>query len=159
MKWNRKDGNILASSHLDEVLFWDRRVSSFSSILMHSGLSQPDSIPQKGSVPFARIKAHDSKIYGIDWSRTRRDEIITCSLDKTIKVWDTNTLNEPSPKPSSTYFTDHPVWRARDLPFGNGFMSVPQRGEAVLEMWNSEDLRGPVERFEGHSVRRSSPFV
>lgn len=27
VKWNRNDGNILASSHLDEVLIWDRRVS------------------------------------------------------------------------------------------------------------------------------------
>lgn len=27
VKWNRKDGNILASSHLDEILTWDRRVS------------------------------------------------------------------------------------------------------------------------------------
>lgn len=26
VKWNRKDANILASSHLDEVLIWDRRV-------------------------------------------------------------------------------------------------------------------------------------
>lgn len=27
VKWNRLDGNILASSHMDEVLIWDRRVS------------------------------------------------------------------------------------------------------------------------------------
>ena len=32
VKWNRKDGNILASSHLDEVLIWDRRVRSFRLI-------------------------------------------------------------------------------------------------------------------------------
>lgn len=44
------------------------------------------------------------------------------------------------------------------MPFGSGFMSVPQRGEAVLEMWNFEDKRGPVERFEGHSVSLVSPF-
>ena len=107
---------------------------------------------QKGSIPFSRIKAHDGKIYGIDWSRTRRDEIITCSLDKTIKIWNTKDLQGSTPVPSSTFFTDKPVWRARDLPFGNGFLSVPQRGEAVLELWNSDDPRGPVERFEGHSV-------
>ena len=28
VKWNRVDGNILASSHLNEVLIWDRRVCS-----------------------------------------------------------------------------------------------------------------------------------
>jgi hypothetical protein len=31
VKWNRLDGNILASSHLNEVLIWDRRVSELLS--------------------------------------------------------------------------------------------------------------------------------
>ena len=26
VKWNRQDGNILASSHMNEVLIWDKRV-------------------------------------------------------------------------------------------------------------------------------------
>ncbi len=26
VKWNRQDGNVLASSHMNEVLIWDRRV-------------------------------------------------------------------------------------------------------------------------------------
>lgn len=26
VKWNRQDGNVLASSHKNEVLIWDRRV-------------------------------------------------------------------------------------------------------------------------------------
>lgn len=26
MKWNRQDPNVLASSHMNEVLIWDRRV-------------------------------------------------------------------------------------------------------------------------------------
>lgn len=26
VKWNRQNGNILASSHQDQVLIWDRRV-------------------------------------------------------------------------------------------------------------------------------------
>jgi hypothetical protein len=29
VKWNRQDGNVLASSHMNEVLIWDRRVSRF----------------------------------------------------------------------------------------------------------------------------------
>ena len=148
MKWNRKDGNILASSHLDEVLFWDRRVGDSIARFIPAAHSRFEN----GSIPFSRIKAHDGKIYGIDWSHSRRGEIITCSLDKTIKVWETENLDVDNPEPSATYYTDNPVWRASDLPFGNGFMSVPQRGEAVLEMWNHDDLRGPVERFEGHSV-------
>jgi hypothetical protein len=34
VKWNRLDGNILASSHLNEVLIWDRRVSVSLSFLL-----------------------------------------------------------------------------------------------------------------------------
>ena len=34
VKWNRLDGNILASSHLNEVLIWDRRVSEPHSFLV-----------------------------------------------------------------------------------------------------------------------------
>ena len=78
---------------------------------------------------------------------------MTCSLDKTIKVWNPFSMDSSKPEASSVYYTDFPVWRARDLPFGNGFLSVPQRGETSLSMWNYEDRRGPVERFEGHSVR------
>lgn len=31
VKWNRQDANILASSHADEVLIWDRRVCSLDT--------------------------------------------------------------------------------------------------------------------------------
>ncbi|KAJ7292557.1 hypothetical protein C8J57DRAFT_1490063 [Mycena rebaudengoi] len=70
VKWNRQDPHILASSHAGEVLIWDRR---------------------NGSLPTTRLRAHRSKIYGIDWSPALRDEIVTCSLDRTIKVWDVGT--------------------------------------------------------------------
>lgn len=55
----------------------------------------------------------------------------------------------------------YPVWRARDLPFGSGVLSLPQRGQCTLEMYSYrrtqpiEDTKpqvqvGLVERFEGH---------
>ncbi|OCH85322.1 hypothetical protein OBBRIDRAFT_828983 [Obba rivulosa] len=125
VKWNRLDGNILASSHLNEVLIWDRR---------------------KGSMPLSRIPAHSAKIYGIDWSHDRRAEIVTCSLDKTIKIWDTQTSEA-----KVTIHTTYPVWRARDLPFGQGVLALPQRGETTLEMWAHENSEQPVERFAGHT--------
>ena len=40
---------------------------------------------------------------------------------------------------------------ARDLPFENGVLSVPQRGEPLLETWKYEDDRAPVRVFEGRS--------
>jgi hypothetical protein len=51
-----------------------------------------------------------------------------------------------------TYRLPYPVWRARDLPFGRGLLSLPQRSESALEMYEY-DAPGdsPVERFEGHA--------
>ncbi|CCM03390.1 uncharacterized protein FIBRA_05520 [Fibroporia radiculosa] len=128
VKWNRRDGNLLASSHQNEVLLWDRR---------------------KGSLPISRIQAHTAKIYGIDWAHERTNEIVTCSLDKTIKIWDTQNLMPSEPK--ITIQTEYPVWRARDLPFGQGLLSLPQRGQTALEMYSHDNPLIPVEIFEGHA--------
>lgn len=103
------------------------------------------------------MKAHNSKIYGIDWSNERRNEIVTCSLDKTIKIWDVHASPQEdagSHVPKTVIETNYPVWRARDLPFGRGVLSIPQRGETALEMYAHEDSdaqQEPVEVFEGHS--------
>jgi hypothetical protein len=43
------------------------------------------------------------------------------------------------------------VWRARNLPFGEGILSLPQRGETTLEMYAKGDPPNLVETFEGHS--------
>ncbi|KAI0345160.1 hypothetical protein BDW22DRAFT_1354052 [Trametopsis cervina] len=131
VKWNRSDGNLLASSHMNEVLIWDRR---------------------KGSLPVTRLKAHGSKIYGIDWAHHKRDEIVTCSLDKTIKVWDIQKVHaEEHTEPTFTIHTSYPIWRARNLPFGEGILSLPQRSETALELWTPQDHYEPLERFEGHT--------
>lgn len=108
------------------------------------------------------IKAHDAKIYGIDWDRRYRHKLVTCSLDKTIKFWTVPELSSslaestvdfhvslPEPDtPTATIQTTYPVWRARNLPFGHGVLSLPQRGEKALELFG--DSQVPVERFEGH---------
>ncbi|KAG1808625.1 uncharacterized protein BJ212DRAFT_1382131 [Suillus subaureus] len=126
VKWNRQDPNVLASSHMNEVLIWDRR---------------------KGSLPTARIKAHTAKIYGIDWAHERMHDLVTCSLDKTIKS------SQAEIEPRSKISTRYPVWRARNLPFGHGVLSLPQRGDTTLEMYTLEgsEIGTPVEVFEGHA--------
>jgi WD40 repeat protein len=134
---------------------------------------------QKGSIPVSHIVAHDAKIYGIDWSHTNRNELVTCSLGKTIKTWDisslytssidSNTNTSPTflnQKPKSIIKTTYPVWRALNLPFGHGILSLPQRGETVLEMYAAKNVdeyddgdeeevevgrQAPVEVFEGHT--------
>ncbi|TFK47373.1 hypothetical protein OE88DRAFT_1811180 [Heliocybe sulcata] len=132
VKWNRQDPHVLASSHGSEVLIWDRR---------------------KGSVPLTTIQAHDAKIYGIDWSHHERNTIVTCSLDKTIKVWDFDTACpvKGDCHPKITVNTKYPIWRARNLPFGHGVLSLPQRGETALELYADDNPGAPIHTFEGHT--------
>jgi len=134
VKWNRQDENILASSHMNQILIWDRR---------------------KGSLPISSIEAHAAKIYGIDWSHDRKNEIVTCSLDRTIKVFDVQTVSPNDSSvinhPKITFQTSYPVWRARNLPFGRGILSLPQRGENALEMYAHDNPQTPIQVFEGHT--------
>lgn len=43
------------------------------------------------------------------------------------------------------------MWRARNLPFGEGILSLAQRGETALEMYSTADPKTPVDTFEGHT--------
>ncbi|KAF8326823.1 WD40-repeat-containing domain protein [Cantharellus anzutake] len=135
VKWNRKHEHLLASSHRGNVLIWDDR---------------------KGALPLTTIRAHDSKVYGIDWSRTTPSQIVTCGLDKSIKQWDLHDLGPPidesNPFKLSTciaeIYTTYPVWRARHLPFGSGVLSLPQRNATKLEMFSLENLDDPIADFD-----------
>lgn len=64
VKFNRQDPHIIASAHDRWLHVWDER---------------------RASKPVRTIAAHTSKIYGLDWNRTRSTGIVTCSLDKSIK--------------------------------------------------------------------------
>lgn len=143
IKWNRQHEHIFATAHGKEVLIWDDR---------------------KGSVPVVVIKAHDAKIYGIDWDREHRHKLVTCSLDKTIKYWTVPELSSqvanadvefyhslPAPStPTHTISTSYPVWRARNLPFGHGVLALPQRGQEDLDMFGYSSSSQPAQTFEGH---------
>lgn len=110
-------------------------------------LSHP---PQKGSIPVSTIKAHDSKIYGIDWSRFSPNELTTCSLGKTIKTWNVlDTSDGKNMQPLQIIRTDYPVWRARNLPFGRGILAQPHRGRCALDMFSADQPSVPVYSFEG----------
>lgn len=60
-------------------------------------------------------------------------------------------VDDNEPKPKVTFNTSYPVWRARDLPFSRGVLSLPQRGGNVLEMWSYDHPEAPVSVLEGHS--------
>jgi SEA/GATOR complex protein SEA3/WDR59 len=114
-------------------------------------------LQQKGAVPLTTIKAHTARIYGIDWSRKDRDQIVTCSLDQSIKFWNTSTsdagmgdaiprplTDAPTHVPRKRIDTRYPIWRARHVPFGNGVLSLPQRGIQRPELFYEESQR-PIE--------------
>lgn len=111
VKYSRQDSHILASSHDRWLRIWDDR---------------------KGAVPLRSINAHESKIYGVDWNRTRATGVVTCSLDKSIKFWDYgNELDEPE----RIIRTEFPVWRARHTPFGWGLLAMPQDTPGNLHLY------------------------
>ncbi|CAG8977472.1 hypothetical protein HYALB_00011821 [Hymenoscyphus albidus] len=143
VKWNRQESHVLASSHDRWLRIWDER---------------------KGSVHMRSINAHESKIYGLDWNRTRSDGIVTCSLDKSIKLWDyTNELDEPE----RIIRTDFPVWRARYTPFGWGLLAMPQDAPGELHLYDrrkheetTAELTAPtVATFPGHGNHKVKEFL
>ncbi|KAI8150329.1 hypothetical protein BJV82DRAFT_652492 [Fennellomyces sp. T-0311] len=126
VKYNRKSEYLLASAHDKDVKIWDIR---------------------KGAIPVTTIEAHTKKIYGIDWSRQNDHDIVTCSLDHLVKYWNINTPE----KEEEAIMTNSPVWRARNTPFGNGVLTMPQRTETTLYLYNRATPTVPVHKFEGHS--------
>ena len=135
VKWNRQESHILASSHDKVLQIWDDR---------------------KGAYPLRSIEAHATKIYGIDWNRTVTNNLVTCSLDRTIKFWD---YTSHSNKPDRIINTSFPVWRARYTPFGSGLLAMPQRGDHDLHLYDrrldeesgEKDSNASVYQFSGHN--------
>lgn len=137
VKWNRQDSHIIASSHDKMLRIWDDR---------------------KGAYPLRSIEAHTTKIYGVDWDRVEPRNLVTCSLDRTIKFWDYGSTVD---KPQKIISTDFPVWRARHTPFGSGLLAMPQRGDSNLYLYDYHSLEGnrvgnmipAVYHFGGHHDR------
>ncbi|EMR11435.1 hypothetical protein PNEG_00455 [Pneumocystis murina B123] len=133
VKWNNQNQHILASSHGQFLRIWDDRY---------------------GAQPFKSIRVceYSTKIYGIDFNRTKETKIITCSLDKSVCFWDYE-KNENIPE--RIIRTNTPVWRARHTPFGWGIITMPQRDDNSLYLWDIQDENSaPVEpsaKFEGHT--------
>lgn len=143
VKYSRRDPFIIASSHDRWLHIWDER---------------------KSSEPLRSISAHTSKIYGIDWNRTRESAVVTCSLDKSIKFWD---YKKEDDVPERVIRTDFPVWRARHTPFGQGLLAMPQNEPGHLYLFDQRvcentPIDGPVEpvtTFEGHGDHKAKEFL
>jgi WD repeat-containing protein 59 len=142
VKWNRQDGHILASSHDRWLRIWDDR---------------------KGAYPLRSIEAHSSKIYGVDWNRTRATGVVTCSLDRSIKFWD---YGNDEDVPERVIRTDFPVWRARHTPFGWGLLAMPQDVPGKLHLYDrrkdeatTESSPSEIAVFPGHGDKKVKEFL
>ncbi|KAI1099315.1 hypothetical protein F4804DRAFT_87499 [Jackrogersella minutella] len=142
VKYNRKDPHVLASSHDRWLHIWDER---------------------KPSAPLKSISAHTSKIYGLDWNRTKPTSIVTCSLDKSIKFWDYSESDDPE----RIIRTDFPVWRARHTPCGWGLLAMPQNDPGNLYLYDArraegealDDAISPCNIFPGHGNHKVKEFL
>lgn len=143
VKYNRQDDHILASSHDRWLHIWDDR---------------------KAVEPLKTISAHTSKIYGLDWNRTRATGVVTCSLDKSIKFWDYGKEDDVAER---VIRTDFPVWRARHTPFGWGLLAMPQNEPGNLYLYDrraspDDPVDGPtdpVATFTGHGNHKVKEFL
>ncbi|KAI9719509.1 MAG: hypothetical protein M1828_006216 [Chrysothrix sp. TS-e1954] len=141
IKWNKKSPHVLASSHDRMLYIWDDR---------------------KLSRPLRTLEAHSTKIYGIDWSPENESNIITCSLDNTIKFWNINcqAVDDHQHGPLDRVLrTSYPVWRARYTPFGKGILATPAGTDCGMYLYDRRTHRfadrdaspAPVQSFGGHS--------
>lgn len=132
VKWNRRNENLLASSHDNKVYIWDKR---------------------KGTIPLHTLRAHSGKVNGLDFSRTEETKILSCSTDQTVLLWDYAKDDKEAEKKIHTNF---PVWRARHTPFGQGCAIMPLRGGSnsvyVCDLQDTGDVcdLNPVHEFRGH---------
>ncbi|CAG8616522.1 10809_t:CDS:2, partial [Acaulospora morrowiae] len=95
---------------------------------------------RQGSDYVSKITAHVTKVYGIDWNRRNGKNIISCSLDKLVKFWN---IDQPDVC-QGEICTDSP-------PVGTGIVTMPQRSENKLYLWNQENPQSPVDSFVGHN--------
>uniref|UniRef100_A0A3Q0QUS7 WD repeat domain 59 n=1 Tax=Amphilophus citrinellus TaxID=61819 RepID=A0A3Q0QUS7_AMPCI len=128
VKWNKKNPNLLASSHDGDVRIWDKR---------------------KPNTAAEYVAAHLSKIHGLDWHPDSEFIFATSSQDNSVRFWD---YRQPR-KYLNILSCQVPVWKARYTPFSSGLVTVmvPQlRRENSLLLWSTLDLNSPVHAFVGH---------
>jgi hypothetical protein len=146
VKYNRQNQHLLASCHDRLLHIWDER---------------------RAAEPLRSISAHASKIYGLDWNRTNATDLVTCSLDRTIKFWDyTADSGSVAPAPERIIRTEFPVWRARHTPFGTGLLAMPQNEPGDLYLYDysvagptANAAVEPVAVFEGHGAHKAREFL
>ncbi|KAK6632142.1 hypothetical protein RUM44_007172 [Polyplax serrata] len=130
VRWNKLTTHLLATAHDGDIRIWDQR---------------------KGTAPVQYLSPHIAKIHDLDWSQTHEYQLASCSQDGTVKFFDVT-----NPKcAESVIQTASPIWRAKYTPFGEGLVTVvvslTQRGDNGLLLWNLSNQSIPVHTFVGHT--------
>ncbi|KAG9510191.1 GATOR complex protein WDR59, partial [Fragariocoptes setiger] len=130
VKFCKTSSNLVATSHEIDVRIWDTR--------------QPN-------LPLHYVAAHLQKINGLDWNPHIGDQMVTCSQDCTIRLWD---LSVNKIKPGLSASSKSSAWRIRYTPFSSvGVVTsiLPQlssRSECnSLNLWSIRSYRYE-KRFE-----------
>mgnify|MGYP000955651070 CR=1 FL=1 len=135
VRFSKTSSNLIATSHEIDVRIWDIR--------------QPN-------LPLYYIAAHLQKINGMDWNPSKtscdHEQLITCSQDNSIKLWD---LNSNKIKPSANLQTRTPAWRIRYTPISSNAIltsTLPQlrsRAECMsLKLWSMRPNRFEQKKLE-----------
>ena len=120
VRWNRHNGNLLASAHDIQVEIWDLRKSA----------------------PVTFITAHPTKIASIDWSPAAENELITSSADGTVKLWDV----KRSRICQGTLQTGSPVAKALYAPSGQAVVVLNAPPALHARLWS---LQAPLQAGAG----------
>ena len=126
--WERITGKSLATSFDGQIKIWDMR---------------------RSNLPLQYISAHPTKIFTLDFSPVKENQLVSSASDNTIKMWDVS--SQPTkPLQIFTVQGDSPVWKARYTPFGEGLVTLlgttaVRREPNNLFLWSASNNRGPGE--------------
>ena len=120
----------MATSHHSEIKIWD--------------IKQP-------KIPHQYISAHPCKIFALDFSPVKENQLVSSAADNTIKMWDVTTSLK---KPVNVLRVqgENPVWKVRYTPFGEGLVTLlytpamRREQENNLMLWSASPQstsRGP----------------
>jgi len=92
-------------------------------------------IRQKTGRPLRSWKEHSAEIYGIDWNLQKKDNFITASWDKSVKIW-----NPSHPTAIRTFAEHHGVLYAAMWDPLTPDRFATASGDKTVKIW---DARGP----------------
>ena len=136
--WERISGKHLATAHEGVIKIWD--------------IAYP-------KVPKTYLNAHPKKIFTLDFSPIKENQLASSSADNTIKMWSCDTVGSSSPdhdQPINIFHANaSPVWKLKFTPFGEGLVTLDTSHTSNnLMLWSASPKRsnkGPVHKFYNHA--------